>query len=88
MMDWYNHGGMSTGGWIAMIAIMIGFWGFVIFVVVMFFRGDGRAFKGGSSLDRAPYRDPVETLQQRFARGELDSDEYEASMALLRGSGR
>ena len=38
MMDWYDHGS-GWGGWIAMMLIMVVFWGLVILAVVALFRG-------------------------------------------------
>ena len=34
---------------------------------------------------RGPDRDPMGILDERFARGELDREEYEARKAVLRG---
>lgn len=88
MMGWYNTDGVGAGGWIAMILMMVMFWGLVIFAGVMIFRGTttGRGVNDRTSLDRAPsHRDPVDILDERFARGELDSDEYEMRKAVLRG---
>ena len=42
MMGWYNDGSTGAGGWIAMILMMSLFWGAVIFVGVILFRGDGK----------------------------------------------
>ena len=42
MMDWYDHGS-GWGGWIAMMLIMVVFWGLVIFAVVALFRGNSRS---------------------------------------------
>lgn len=80
MMGWYNDGSMGTGGWIAMILMMSLFWGAVIFAGVMIFRGTGRdaAPAGG-----ATYRNPMDILDERFARGELENEEYEARKAVL-----
>ncbi len=80
MMDWYGYG-MGTGGWALMIAAMTIFWAFVIVSGVMMFRGDS-----GRRTDTAT-RTPgsFEILDNRFARGEIDRDEYEARKAALRG---
>ncbi len=85
MMGWYNNAGMGAGGWIAMILMMSLFWGAVILVGVMLFRGTGnsRSARDSSPTDRPTYRDPVDILDERFARGELDNEEYEARKAVL-----
>lgn len=82
MMDWYGNG-MGTGGWVFMVAAMTIFWGLVILAGVMIFRGGGsRSFSGNRD------RGASELLDERFARGEVDSEEYEARRAVLRGSAR
>ena len=80
MTDWYGNG-MGTGGWIAMMTI---FWGLVIFAGAMIFRGSGRSRLGGGTQDLGA----LENLDERFARGEVDHDEYEARKVALRGSAR
>ncbi len=86
VMGWYGNG-MSTGDWVVMIAVMAVFWGLVLLVGVRIFRGSGgsagSAAAGGGTGDRAS-----EILDERFARGEVDRDEYEARKAALRGDGR
>lgn len=72
-MMWWNDG-WGWGGWIAMVLMMVAFWGLVIFAVVAIFRGDREA-----SADRARLqRDPLGILEERFARGDIDADEYRA----------
>lgn len=79
-MDWYGHG-MGTGGWVAMIVAMTIFWGAVVLAGVMIFRGSGGGRGGSGKSDR----DALGILDERFARGELDREEYEARKAVLRG---
>ena len=90
MMGWYDDGSMGAGGWFAMILMMSLFWGAVIFVGIMLFRGTSNS-RGGS--DSAPtnqtaHRDPMDILDERFARGELENEEYEARKAVLLGTRR
>lgn len=80
MNDWYGNG-MGSGDWLAMTAVMAIFWGLVIFGGVMIFRGRGRSRLGGD----APDRGALEILDERFAQGEVDREEYEARRAALRG---
>lgn len=78
MMGSY-HDGMSWGGWILMAAAMIAFWGLVVFAVVALFRNTRRS--NGAISDS---RGPLNILEERFARGEIDEDEYHARSAVLR----
>lgn len=87
MMDWYGNG-MGTGGWIAMVAVMTIFWGLVIFAGVMIFRNGGSRSFGGTRDDGTRDRNADEILDERFARGEVEVEEYEARKAVLRGSAR
>ena len=85
MMGWYNDGSIGAGGWIAMILMMSLFWGAVIFAGVMLFRGTSNGRGSGESArgDAVTYRNPVDILDERFARGELENEEYEARKAVL-----
>jgi putative membrane protein len=85
MMDW-NDGwadGMGAGGWILMTLVMVAFWALVIIGIVALFRGLSR--DGQASGPAAP-RDPQQILEERFARGEIDADEYRARQEVLRAS--
>lgn len=83
MMGWY--GGTGWGAWLLMAVGMVAFWGLVIFAVIAIFRG----FAGrNESLDQTPRRDPLRILDERFARGELDVEEYHARQSVLRGTDR
>ena len=89
MMDWYGNG-MGTGDWVVMIAVMTFFWGLVILAGVMIFRGGGRG-RGAGVPDGPGTKDrgALEILDERFARGEVDREEYEARRAaVLRGNAR
>ena len=78
MMDWYDNG-MGAGGWIFMIAAMTIFWSLVILAGVMIFRGNsGRRGGPGGQGPRA-----LEILDDRFARGEIDREEYEGRKSAL-----
>ena len=77
MMGWY-HDGMGGGGWILMTLAMVAFWALVIFAIVAIFRGTQRPTE--STPDR---RDPRQILDERFARGEIDEEEYHARRSVL-----
>lgn len=78
-MMWSNYN-MGWGGWIVMTLAMVAFWALVVFAVVAIFRGTQNA---GPTV-RNPGRDPMEILDERFARGEIDSDDYHARKDVLR----
>ena len=88
MMGWYDDGSVGAGDWIAMIVMMSLFWGAVIYAGVVLFRGVDRRSGSDGRTDRPTYRDPVDILDERFARGELENEEYEARKAVLRGTKR
>ncbi len=76
----YNWG---WGAWLVMSVMMVGFWGLVIAGIVVLVRyltgsrqGGGAADSGRSSAE--------EILAERFARGEIDEDEYTRRRQLLR----
>ena len=78
MMWWHN--GMGWGGWIVMTLTMMAFWSLVVFGIIAIFRGDREP-----RSDRAPLeRDPMQILDERFARGDIDIDEYHARRDALR----
>ena len=81
MMDWY-HDGMGWGGWLVMLLGMVAFWGLVVLAVVVLFR-DTR-----SDEARAAHHDPLDTLDELFARGEIDETEYRARADVLRSAHR
>ena len=78
MMYWGNDVG-GAGDWVAMIALMLLFWGGLAALTVWAVRSLGR--------DQPPDRDPVgradTLLAERFARGEIDSTEFSRDRALL-----
>ena len=79
MMGWY-HDGMGWGDWILMTLAMVAFWALVVFAVLALFRGAQR------SGESTPDRDPMQILDERFARGEIDEEEYHARGSVLRAS--
>jgi len=79
-MMWSNNG-MGWGGWIVMTMAMLAFWSLVVFALVVIFRGDRDARSGPQ---QSHGRDPMQILDERFARGEIDVDEYHARQQVLR----
>jgi putative membrane protein len=76
---WWND---NSGWWVLMPLMMVVFWGAVIWLVMSFVRGSS----GRPSGDRA--EDPEGILAQRYARGEIDEDEYRRRLDILRGTQR
>lgn len=80
-MEWYDnpHDG---SGWVWMLVFMIGFWTLLAALVVLGFamlrnsRGEGG--------ERNREHDAERLLTERFARGEIDADEYTRSRDLIR----
>ena len=78
------HGMMWGGGWGWMMffgpLMMILFWGTIILLIVLATRR-----WGGPSRDfhPSPQRTALEILQERFARGEINKEEYEEKRRLL-----
>jgi putative membrane protein len=84
MMFWYDHG-VSGWGWFAMTASMIVFWALIITAAVLLFRALARTGPGsGGHHSTGPT--PEQLLAERFARGEIDEDEYQRRLAVLHGS--
>jgi putative membrane protein len=79
----YDGGGMGWGGWLAMVMMMVVFWGAIAWVVVTLIRH-------GGSRDTPPASggpDPLRILEERFARGEIDEDDYRHRRETLRADG-
>ncbi len=73
---WGWHYGMMGGGWgmLFMIISMILFWGLIIGGIIRLVR-----FIFPSSLSgMKPLQDALEILKQRYARGEIEKEEFEA----------
>jgi putative membrane protein len=83
MMGWYQDG-TGSGGWVVMILAMVVFWALVVFAVVAIFRGTRDSGPGNGNARH----DPTEILEERFARGEIDADEYRARLDVLRAGVR
>ncbi|MEU1925095.1 SHOCT domain-containing protein [Streptomyces albogriseolus] len=83
MMFWYDHD-VSGWGWFAMSASMILFWALIITAAVLLFRALGRPHEHTHS---AAGPSPEQLLAERFARGEINEEEYQRRLAALRSSG-
>lgn len=76
---WFSNWGwghMAFGG-----TMMIVFWGGIILLVVLLARGLGWAgYRDAPSQAR---QSPLEILQERFAKGEIDQKEYDERRQVL-----
>ena len=82
MMGWYGDG-PGWAGWIAMTLMMLAFWGLLIFGGLAIYRSTFREGRR-SGTEKA---DAEKLLDERFARGEIDAEDYRQRRELLR-SGR
>ena len=73
---WWWHGDWSWGAWVVMTLAMVLFWGLVFWSIVTVARTAGPE----RDLDDEPER----ILAERFARGEIDVDEYHQRVDALR----
>jgi putative membrane protein len=86
-MMWWDGNGWGWGGWFMMAVMMAVFWGLVIAGVVALVRYTGGFHRAGRpdeplALPGAGRAEDV--LAERFARGEIDEDEYRRRQAVLR----
>ena len=96
MMDGYGNDGWGAGGWLLMALLMLGFWSVVVFGVIAVIRSLQDNSPGRRQGDPVPPPTAPPTTQtseaerllaERFARGEIDAEEYTQRRDLLR-SGR
>ena len=71
---------MHWWGWLLGTIGMVAFWGLIIWAVWYFVTGVSRrpGYAHGSG-------DPKRILDERLARGEIDTDEYRRLLAVIRG---
>ena len=80
-MMWNN--GMGWGGWLLMSVTTVAFWALVVFGIVALFRGTR------DSGPQSPRRDEDSAqhiLDERFARGDIDAEEYHRRRQVLRSA--
>ena len=86
---WWNNGmnwgGMGGGGWVVMAVLMLAFWALVVGGVVALFRNRRPT---GSDSRTTPGPSAENVLDERFARGEIDEQEYHARRAVLNSTQR
>ncbi|MFI6010094.1 SHOCT domain-containing protein [Streptomyces sp. NPDC051243] len=79
MMFWYAHD-MSGWGWFGMSIGMVAFWALIITALVLVFRAVDRPHEH-THTPAAPT--PQQILGERFARGEIDEEEYRRRLSTL-----
>ena len=76
MMGWYG-GGMGPLGWLAMVVFWLILLGLIVWLVVRLVPGSS----GGAT--HASGESPLEILDRRLARGEVDLETWQAQRAAL-----
>jgi putative membrane protein len=80
MMYWGD--GMGGWGMVLMTVSSVLFWGLIIAGIVALVRYAGRSTpQGGSATETAT---PEQVLAERYARGEIDEEEYTRRLEVLR----
>ncbi len=82
MMWWYGPG-MNGWGYGLMTVSMVLFWALAIFGVIAVVR-----YLGHGDRERTVRPTPEELLAERFARGDIDEDEYQQRRDVLTGGPR
>jgi putative membrane protein len=77
-------GDWGWGAWLLMSVMMVGFWGLVIAGIVVLVRYLTGSRQDGGPAPGGGQRSAEEILAERFARGEIDQDEYTRRRQLLR----
>ncbi len=89
-MNWDNgwHNNPGPWGWMMMVLMMVVFWGALAWVIVSVVRHGGfsRSAAAPSPTDGvpAPPTSLEDILHERFARGEIDVDEYHQRVDAMR----
>lgn len=81
-MWWYDGHG-SWGGWLLMALAMLAFWSILLAGIVLIVKST----RSNSAHDTTAHEpdDGLRVLDERFARGEIDVEEYTRRREVLRG---
>jgi len=83
MNGWYDHS-WSPAAWLAMGLMMLAFWGLIAVLVVYAIRSLGHRPVEDLRDPPVPADQALRILDERFARGEIDADEYDLRRGVLR----
>lgn len=78
-MGW--DGSWGVGGWLAMSLMMLVFWGVPIALVVWLIRS---SFHPRQAAGTTPRSSAEQVLAERYARGEIDEEEFTRRSEVLR----
>lgn len=81
------HYGMGWGGWLLMIIVVLLFAALVVAVVLALLRSSGglRGSGGGAASAPRGAGSAQQVLDERYARGEIEEEEYLRRRSVLRG---
>lgn len=82
MLFWYAHD-MSGWGWFGMSTGMVAFWALIVAALVLVFRAANRPHEHGHTPHTPAAPTPNQILAERFARGEIDEEEYRRHLDTL-----
>lgn len=81
----WHDGGIGWGGWVVMTVMMLVFWGLFVFGGIALWQATRRdAAKSPGRPSGDEHGDALRLLDERFARGEVDADDYQQRRELLR----
>ena len=78
----YDYSGMHGGGWGLMVLMMLVFWGLLVALTVWLVRSS-RSGNQAHVPRRTGRPLPEDVLADRYARGEMDDDEFERRRSAL-----
>jgi putative membrane protein len=78
----YSGSGMGDWGMILMTVSNLLFWGLVTAAILAVIRYSGRSALHGAPITHGPA--PQQLLAERFARGDIDENEYARRLQVLR----
>ena len=84
MMDGWGDGGWGWGAWVSVTVMMVSFFAVIAAVLLVLVRFGSRAGDGAAPRAVGGTDDALRLLDERFARGDIDADDYTKRRDLLR----